>query len=397
MSSNKQASVKARWVFPGDADPIADATVEFDDGLVAAIHSANHPPALDLGNAAIIPGLINAHTHLEFSDLKQPLGPACRFTDWIRMVVAHRRESDVDIDQVIKAGIAESVAAGTTTIAEIATRDWNPDANDSARIVAFRECIAATSDGVDDQLAAAAKHAALPRSDRFIPGLSPHAPYTVHPDLFRGLTQLARNHTLPIAMHLFETRDELRFLQHADGPFVELLQQFGVWEASRATTMLQPMDYLNELATCSKSLIVHGNYLTDDECHFIAQNRSLSVVYCPRTHAWFGHSPHPWQRLLSIGANVTIGTDSRASNPDLSVFEELKWLARSFPTVAGRTILQMATLNAARALGLTHCNAIRTGQSAELTFVRLPDVNGDPFELLFHPDSQVISHPAMFG
>lgn len=391
--SDDQMSFTARWVLPAAADPIANATVRVTNGFISDIHTAHDPSAVDPGNVAVIPGLINAHTHLEFSDLQQPLRPADRFTDWIRTVVAHRRESDAEIDQFIDDGISESIASGVTTIGEIATRDWSPDANDSARIVAFRECIGATSDGVDDQLAVARQHVSAPRTDRLIPGISPHAPYTVHADLFYGLTKLARDHAAPIAMHLFESSDEMRFLQQADGPFVELLQQFGVWEPSRATSMLQPMDYLSELATCPHSLIVHGNYLTDDECRFIAQQESLSVVFCPRTHEYFGHSPHPWQRLLAEGANVTVGTDSRASNPDLSVFEELKWLARSFPNVAGQTILQLATSNAARAIGLTNCGNIQVGQPAEFTLIRLPDIDGNPYELLFHPDSHVISRP----
>ena len=391
--SDRTRSITARWVFPGSSEPIADSTIQISDGLIEDIHSSADPNAEDAGNVAVIPGLINAHTHLEFSDLRAPLGPVDSFTGWIQSVVSHRRGSDSNVDEIIADGIAESAAAGTTTIGETATQSGQPAAKSpggSPRIVSFRECLAATMDSVADQLKIATDHLLQRATDRFIPALSPHAPYSVCNELFYGLTKLARERNVPLAMHLFETPEEMQFLDKADGPFVDMLQTFGVWDSSRATSMLQPMDYLKELATCPHALVVHGNYLTSEQCEFIGGHDNISVVFCPRTHAYFNHSPHCWQHLLAAGANVAIGTDSRASNPDLSVFEELKWLARRFPEIDRRIILQMATVNSAWAMGLCDSGQLEVGLNAEMTVVQLPDADGDPYELLFHPDSRVV-------
>ena len=102
------------------------------------------------------------------------------------------------------------------------------------------------------------------------------------------------------------------------------------------------MEFLQALTNCSQGWIIHGNYLDDSEIQFLAQNRNLTLVYCPRTHAAFGHSTHPWRRLLELGGNVAIGTDSRASNPDLSLFAELQFLSGQYPDMSHLDLLKLA-------------------------------------------------------
>ena len=134
---------------------------------------------------------------------------------------------------------------------------------------------------------------------------------------------------------------------------------------------------------------MHGNYLTDEECQFVAQHGSLSIVYCPRTHAYFNHQPHPWQRLVGMGANVVIGTDSRASNPDLSVFAELQWLVANTTKPNRQAILKLATSNAARAMRLDG-STLAIGAIADFSCIGLPDRQGDAFDLLFDAASQPV-------
>jgi cytosine/adenosine deaminase-related metal-dependent hydrolase len=215
-------------------------------------------------------------------------------------------------------------------------------------------------------------------------GLSPHAPYSVHPELFARLIDLAKAHSAPVAMHLAETRAELELLAQGRGEFVEMLTAFGVWRDGLIPRGSRPMDYLKRLAEVARALVVHGNYLDEDELEFVAIHPQMTVVYCPRTHAFFGHAPHPWRRLLDRGASVALGTDSRASNPDLSLWNELTFLREEFPDAAPRVLLELGTIRGARALGLDgEFGTIAPGKSARLATVALPNAMSDPWNALF--------------
>jgi cytosine/adenosine deaminase-related metal-dependent hydrolase len=183
-------------------------------------------------------------------------------------------------------------------------------------------------------------------------GVSPHAPYTVSPELLQRLIGLANQRFLPVAMHLAESEEELELLDAGTGPFQELLEERSMWDAEAIPRGSRPMDYLRMLAEAPRALIIHGNYLDGDEFDFIAANADkLSVVYCPRTHAYFRHPPYPLAELFRKGVRVALGTDSRASNPDLNLWEEMRYVSRTFPAIDPRQILRMATLSGAEALG----------------------------------------------
>ena len=225
-----------------------------------------------------------------------------------------------------------------------------------------------------------------------IPGVSPHAPYTVHPDLFSSVVRVAARHSAPLAVHLAETREELELLAHGTGPLTDMLREVGAWEDHAIPRATRPLDYLRQLAHTTPVLIVHGNYLDEEEIAFVASAGNLTVVYCPRTHACFGHDEHPWRKLVAAGARVALGTDSRASSPDLSLWREMLFLRERFPDIDPRLLLRLGTLNGAEALGLEQCTGtLHCGRSADLTIVRVPDPNmADPFAALFDSRSRVI-------
>lgn len=398
QQENGRQAYRVRLLFPLDREPLENATFEIENGRIAAVHVLRDPKAFDLGNVAVIPGLVNAHTHLEFSDLDAPFPTTDQFTNWIRAVVGHRRNSTFDPNAAIVRGIEESRQQGIATLGEIATADADYTQLVTAQApstVIFRELIGLTEEASSQQLDIARRF--LDRSpqdsDHIRHALSPHAPYSVHPQLFRALAELATQHEVPIAMHLAETLGEIELLDHGTGEFVDLLTDFGLWRSDLFDRGTRPLDYLRPLAEAPSALIIHGNYLSDEELDFIARHPQLSVVYCPRTHAFFGHAPHPWQTLIERGANVALGTDSRASNPDLSLWNEMQFLRRRFPEIDPCVLLQMGTVNGAQALNYSASSPppfdIET--SADLTIVSLPEhVEGNPRSLLFHADSQVI-------
>jgi cytosine/adenosine deaminase-related metal-dependent hydrolase len=211
-------------------------------------------------------------------------------------------------------------------------------------------------------------------------GISPHAPYTVSPMLLRMLIELAKCRGAPMAMHLAESEEELQLLLDGTGPFVELLEARSMWDSTAIPAGTKPLTYLNMLADAPRSLIIHGNYLVDDEYRYIAEHSDrMSLVYCPRTHGYFGHLAYPLAKLLASGVRVVLGTDSRASNPDLSMLDEMRHVASKHAQIAPETILRMATLSAAEALGREHeLGGMTPGKFANLVAIPLPSSTAMP-------------------
>ncbi len=388
---------KARWVIPIDRPPIENGVVECHDGRITAVRSAiPHEVCRDLGDVAVLPGLVNAHAHLEFSLVEQPFQPARPFTDWIRSLVAYRRReftppSPAQQD-AMNLGALESAESGTTLLGEIATLGWDEAALpiNGPRVVAFRELIGLKPAAAVSQMEIADEWLRR-KSEHVIYGLSPHAPYSVAPELLNRSVALAKRFDAPVAMHLAETREELEFLSEGRGEFVEMLKSFSAWPENGLPLGRRPLDILRTLADAPRALVVHGNYLSDEEIEFIAARPQMSVVYCPRTHEYFGHEPHPWRQLLARGATVALGTDGRGSNPDLSLWNEMFLLRERFPDVAPSTLLKLGTLAGARALGCEHeCGSITPGKRAELVAVSLGTdaAHHDPLEELFARGNQ---------
>jgi cytosine/adenosine deaminase-related metal-dependent hydrolase len=183
-------------------------------------------------------------------------------------------------------------------------------------------------------------------------GVSPHAPYSIDADGYRRCLDEARRHQRPLTTHLAESPDEARFLADHSGPFARLWDNLGGLDASVPRFAGGPIRYAKSLGLLSYplTLLAHVNYCDDDELELLAAGRA-SVVYCPRTHAYFGHPPHRWREMLARGINVCVGTDSRASAPDLNLVEDLRLLHRLAPEVPAQTLWEMATVRGARALG----------------------------------------------
>lgn len=432
VEDNRPLRVKARWVFPVASPPIENGVIEIQNGQITAVHGRPDAGAIDLGPVALTPGLVNAHTHLEFSDLLQPVQPAIPFTAWIRSLVTIRRGRPATA-ALIQMGLDESARAGTATFGEIATQDWPDETYQHSPLssIVFREILGLRYEQIEIQLDVArrwlddasqkfdvdyeqeARGPVAPRLNNqrtagpgnqnnkssretmwpqlpvihgeTVRGLSPHAPYSVHPELYRKLIDLAAERNAPIAIHLAETRAELELLKDGAGEFVQMLQQFGAWDDTAIPRDSRPLDYLQPLEKVSRALVIHGNYLDQTEMNWLRQQRHVSVVYCPRTHAFFGHTTHPWRTMLDQGIKVAIGTDSRGSNPDLSVWREMLLLRTLAPEVDPAVVLELGTLAGARALGLdARTGSIEVGKRAHLTLAKLPETSrSDPYEGLF--------------
>jgi cytosine/adenosine deaminase-related metal-dependent hydrolase len=385
LGGTMSTTTRARWVLTGESPPIPNGLLECANGHITYVGPddgrANRVSRQD---CAILPGFVNPHTHLEFSSLAQPLGTrGLPFTAWIRQVISWRRERDEDArlssiarSAAIEAGLAELWSTGTCGVGEISQPNGIID-NDSRPGLAgvrFLEFIGLLPERIPILVDQAQRflEAALASPCPLRPGLSPHAPYSVHPDLVRQLVELSAIRGVPLAMHLAESREELQLLAHGTGPFSDLLKELKVWSSAVFSHGSRPHDFLQVLTRAHHALVIHGNYLADDEREFLAEHRErMTIVYCPRTHAWFGHPSYPLAELVRTGARVALGTDSRASNPDLNMLSELRFAAAIHPLVSSEELLRMATLHGAEALGIDdELGSLRVGKRAE--FVSIP-------------------------
>lgn len=380
---SEEIFLQARWVLPIDQPAIDGGVVGVAGGVITAVTKASEHsgPTKDLGDVVLIPGLVNAHTHLEFSYLEKPLGvPGMALPDWIRLVIAERNRADYDPAKAIQAGIEESLHAGVSAVGDIATvASSDCPYDEKLDLVAFQEVIGFSKARMDSVLADVEQR--LSSSDTVKLGISPHAPYTVHPELVAALVDLAVQRELPVAMHLAESPEELELLENNTGAFRELLEERSMWDAEALASVNKPMDYLKILASASKALIIHGNYLDQEEIDFLGRRRDhMSVVYCPRTHEYFKHVPYPLVSMLEAGVHVALGTDSRGSTPDLSLLKEMQLVHKLHPEIPAEQILKLGTRRGAEALGVYDgLGSITPGKQAQLACVACSTTTENPY------------------
>jgi cytosine/adenosine deaminase-related metal-dependent hydrolase len=386
--SNDTVTLTARYVFPVDGPPMERGLLDIGGDRIVGLRLRGRRAAdFDFGNAAIVPGFVNAHTHLDLRGARGLTPPSADFIDWLGQVIAYRAGRSLpEVEQDIREGIADCVRSGTTLIGDIAHEGLSTDALLDAplRSIVFRELIGLTFETVARTWEGFRWWLeAFPESKTCKPGVSPHAPYSASEYLFF----MAAASNLPIATHLAESPHELELLERQTGPFAEFLRRLGVWEPDG---LAPGLDRVIELCQRSRTpSFVHGNYLRPDA----PISPAAGIVYCPRTHAAFGHPPHPFRDFLARGVRVAFGTDSLASNPDLDLLAEARFVHIRYPDILGETLLRMATLSGAEALGFADVTGtLSPGKSADFAIVDLPDRNAaDPHELLFDSDLPVIA------
>ncbi len=360
-------------------------------------------PDLDLGDVAIVPGFVNAHTHLELAPLdgvRDANSPEHEL-DWLARVIAQRRQgSDATLRVAAAGNLRSAIEAGTTLLADSTTAglSWGPIAGAPVRAVVFAEVIGLKRDRGLQTDAAAWQWLGSVRPEAQVAacsrvGLSPHAPYSTSGWLYHK----SAASRLPLSTHLAEMPEELRLLEHRDGPLRRFLEEIGAWDDEWEPIGPRPSDYVRkgELRNADW-LIAHGTYLDPEDFWQLRpeaapDNKRVAVAYCPRTHARFGHAPHPYRALLERGVIVCLGTDSLASAETLGPLDELRFLHGRDETLSGELLLTMATLFGAWALRAeTTTGSLKVGKSADLAIIDLPDRDeSDPYKLLLESNLPV--------
>jgi len=382
---------KARWVLPVDSAPIDGGRVVVEDGLIIDLLPAG--PSLmgerDFGDAILMPGFVNAHTHVEYTALRGFLEDV-PFFPWVRALTMSKALIDDEGWLVsTRLGAMESISGGVTTIGD------NTDAGLTARIAAetgMRAVVFQEIFGIDDRepvdpIVAALKAKIEARrefeSRRVSLGVSPHALYTVRPALFEVLAADPVLSTMPWSIHIAESPAESELTEFGAGPFAEMYERRGIsWKSPMST----PTKYASTMgALRSNSLAIHCVHQTPEDIE-LALAAGTSIVHCPKSNGKLGAGWAPLAEWLAAGVNVAIGTDSAVSNNTLDMFEEMRFAVlgqrarrRAVEVVTARDVVRMATIGGARALGLDAVvGSLTVGKRADMIAVDLDRPHSTP-------------------
>jgi len=368
--------IRARTVVPMEGEPIDDGAVVVtgntitDVGRFDEIRQRRSGEVLDLGEQILMPGLINAHCHLDYTVLRGRIGPQRSFSDWIRAInAAKARLTEQDYVDSIDAGFGEAKRFGTTTILNLAGfPKLIPAIKERVRTWWFGELIDVRNLDCAERIADEAVEFLKPARHW---GLAPHAPFTASGRLYARCEEIARRENVLLTTHLAESREEMEMSFDRGGPLAQFLDSLGVdlFESNGET----PVKHM--LRTCSfnsRWIVAHLNSVLESDLEALAASETkCHIAHCPRSHSYFGHEAFQLALIRSLGFNICLGTDSLASNSSLSLFAEMRELLGKEPGLSPREALEMTTVNGAAALGQRNSLG-STRASATADLIALP-------------------------
>jgi 5-methylthioadenosine/S-adenosylhomocysteine deaminase len=373
--------LSADWVLPVDGEPIEGGLVRYEDGAIVEVtrgRAERHH-----ANAVIVPGFVNAHSHLEYA-VYAGFGDGQAFGPWIATHIERKRKLDgSDMVAIARSGVLDSLRAGITTTADYSFAGSAAIAASELglRAIVYLEVFAA--DPADAQRQFEEKRARVEETALVRVGVSPHAPYTCSVDTYRWCLSLG----IPVGTHLAESANENEWLEHGGGPLQGIAPMLVLPTGRRAVETLEPV--LGPDLLCAHCVEVNA-----EEVALLAE-RHVPVVHCPRSNALLGCGIAPVAELRAADVRVGLGTDSPASTPSFDMFEEMRtaiYLARAQTrrpdALLASAALQMATLDSARALRIDdQVGTLAPGKRADLTVVSLA---GSPYHPVEDPAAAVV-------
>jgi len=390
-------------VLPISSPVITRGAVRVEGSKIVAVGSADELPALpgeavvDLGASTLMPGLINAHCHLDYTKFKGSIASRQSFTEWIKNINALRLSfTPKEYLESIAEGFQMLAQGGVTTVANIEAfpellfqlpvpllRTWW-----FLELIDVRKRVD-QEDTLRGALSFFEKHADWLGGF----GLSPHAPYTASVDLYRLARTCGEKYGMLSTTHIAESVEENEMFSHARGPLYDFMAELG--RDNSDCGQGSALSHLIEHGVIGNNCIIaHLNYLQDYDYELVASS-GASVVHCPKCHTYFGHAVFPLKALRDHGVNICLGTDSLASNNSLDMRSEMRE-AQHVHDLSDREVLEMATIHGARALGQAgKLGQISEGSLADLVAFRhqpneakLPEI--DPYHQVVHSRDEPI-------
>jgi len=390
----EQVRYHAKWVLPITAPAIENGTVIVEGEKIVWVGPRQHAPPNgdnvrgnvrddELGDAILLPGLVNTHTHLDLTVMRGLL-EGLSFFPWIRALTAARTDvlNSTTLLDSARLGVIEGLQHGITTYADTAP---DPAGFDAMRELGVRGIFYHETFGPDpaqcdravDDLRRTIR-ALLPKASPLVGlGVSPHAPYSVSDELFTAVAKLAVELQLPLATHIAESEEEQSLVVDGDGAFAAFLNGRNIPVHPRGRSPIAMLERCGVLSP--RTLLIHA-VRTDATDRATIAAHGCGVAHCPASNAKLGHGIAPLVAMLEAGIHVGLGSDSMASNNQMDLIAEgrlamlaQRATAKRDDVLDARTMVEIATLGGAKALGLAGTiGSLEPGKAADLAAFTIP-------------------------
>jgi aminodeoxyfutalosine deaminase len=380
--------IKFRVLLTQCDEPIENGELIIEGGEIVTMSpvEGEAEETLDLSDHLLMPGFVNAHSHLGLTALEKKLSPAKTFARWIGdLIPLNAALSDEERMRGMRMGADEMKISGVTGIA-----DYVADpallgfiADLGLRSVLFLETIGFQEERAE-VIAEEVEAILKAHTSNYNLGIAPHAPYSVSAKLWQRLDQLAKKYGCLLSTHLAETDEEVQFVEKGGGPLVDLLKDRQAFDLNWRVPGTTPTRYLKSLDVISGIVAVHCNFVDGD------MDAVQAAVFCPKSTHWFGRTHIlPVRKMLDAGIRVALGTDSMASNDSLNFLEEIRMADKLLPDVSRKEILKMATRFGGEILHLP-CGKVESGQKADIIGFRINSQVEDWHDIPFDPQRKKV-------
>jgi len=395
MNQIKGLCLLARLILPIDSPPVENGYLLIRNNCIFGFGQKKDLNAtkgefdfVDCGESVILPAFVNAHAHLDYTCLHGKIKPQKNFTTWIKEIVAAKKQLTAqDFKTSWKTGAEMLLRTGCGIVANIESApNLIPEIWGETPLVLYSliEILGVQNRDFDFWNLIKSKREMTIRANNI--GISPHSLYSTNPELLKKCFEFAIKENLLVSVHIAESKDEYEMFKSGRGELIEWLKSLG-----RQTSDCgygSPVRILYKYEVPQKMLLVHANYIDDDDVELIRRNNA-SVVHCPRSFSYFGHEQFHLRKLLDAGINVCLGTDSLAStglsenreDNQLNMFSEMRQFASVYPEIEPALILRMATKNGAIAIGMENkYGVIKKGAYANLVGIPYSGKIEDAYE-----------------
>jgi len=370
--------IRAKWIFPILSQPILDGAVEIKNKKIINVgkfkevsKEAILAKTIDFGETIILPALVNAHTHLELSALRFKISPSSGdFISWVKNVIKLKENlSLVEIKESAKAVLYHFWKEGIGIVGDVGNTALTLDllCNSTFYGYFFHEVISFKGGYNLKEIQVKSP------SPNFKITYSAHAPYSVSPLLLQAIKSYNKKRKKLFCIHCAESIEEIKFLEKGEGPLLEFLKERGQWNENFVPPRVSPIKYLNSLKLLDEdTLLVHVIHIDEKDLE-ILKNTKPKICICLKSNLFIGVGIPRLKELLSAGLDVCIGTDSLASNDQISIWEEMKTIYTYYPDISPEEILKIATFKGAKVLGFDKMGAILAGYNPNMLVVEIRD------------------------